>query len=897
MPKAMRNRAIIRNPSVAHEFTAEAHQKLAAAIKMRTQAIAARRREVSRLSAEAGSLKDYSTGKSLGMTQKDFTRKKIRHSQGVLRDAGVSPGKISAISQQARTVSSARSRANYWSEEMGMIAARDIAGSRGESILVGAEEYDDHHIKGKPWQARGRDSLDVVSVSADGTRLIVYEAKGGAADPRRWYERFKPRRTGSAAIAQLLEHRRVPTHDRPHDELTRVQQGSREYLQDVIQKDELLHQRLAAGGHDKLLEDLLAGRADVEYHVVQGTDDGEFQHFQFDIGPAPLGLPGSEPPPSWRDRPGGPPAAARTPRSRGKSAPVSRVRNLGGSALVVAALAGGFGAASMSGPAAPSASAAAVQQAAGDMARPNPALFAGQPAGHKSLADAAKSISDSMRKSTDAAGSATSASKSLLDEAKSSTAGSKSMFSLVGRVAGVLKNASAVMLVMTIAQHAFNLVMRANPFGAIATAIGLAVIGIVLLVENWDKVKLAFQWVYEHVLIPLGQWFSSVWKENIVPILATCVNAVKGFFEGISSSIHSLWDKAVDAFKWYLRMVADALDWLPDFIVGDLPDKIRKFTDPEKRKDGGLLGGVLDGRSGPDFDVVSTVSALKGEFIVDAASERINSGAVPRFVDGGLVSYSSWSEWAGGSAQSAANGFFFGSDEVPSGDKRPGGVAGDLIGGMAGLAGAAGSFASGMIGDALGVFGADGVPPLVQGLVLANNELVAHEKRITDAKITATQGNPVPPGSSDQPGDDDSDAPVGDAVALPFAVLTSNLRKFARGDLDQWAAGGSSLDLRAGVDGLVPVRLSDGEFVVKAEAAAVNMSLLEAINQDANAVSSLLSAAVVPVGALPGAATGRQRRVDRSVSLHISSPDVDAEFSQDRAAVAQRALTYAGRWN
>ena len=59
------------------------------------------------------------------------------------------------------------------------------------------------------------------------------------------------------------------------------------------------------------------------------------------------------------------------------------------------------------------------------------------------------------------------------------------------------------------AQGIFNAIMAANPFGAIATAIGLVVAGLVWMALNWDKVTAAVQRFVEWIK-PVGDFFNAV---------------------------------------------------------------------------------------------------------------------------------------------------------------------------------------------------------------------------------------------------------------------------------------------------------------------------------------------------------------------------------------------------
>lgn len=61
-------------------------------------------------------------------------------------------------------------------------------------------------------------------------------------------------------------------------------------------------------------------------------------------------------------------------------------------------------------------------------------------------------------------------------------------FQTITTVINILTTLQKVIQFVTVAQGVWNAIMIANPIGAIATAVGLLIGGIVLLVRNWDKV-------------------------------------------------------------------------------------------------------------------------------------------------------------------------------------------------------------------------------------------------------------------------------------------------------------------------------------------------------------------------------------------------------------------------
>ncbi|GAB4582306.1 phage tail tape measure protein [Nocardia sp. IFM 10818] len=384
---------------------------------------------------------------------------------------------------------------------------------------------------------------------------------------------------------------------------------------------------------------------------------------------------------------------------------------------------------------------------------------AGKP-GQQSPAAAANASAEAMRKSSEAANASTAAMKKSTEAVKGSSDGFKKFSGELSKSAGAQKNAATATKSMTGAQKNLNSAMKQNPLGMIVTTIGLAISAITLLVQNWDKVKVAFDWVYKNVLTPVGKWFSDIWSGTVVPMFKTSVESVTGFFSGMGTAVGGVWDGIVDKIRGVVGIIANLVGKLPDisfmgFSTKDIAASLQSFASPDKKAD----GGILQGPGGPRDDVIP-VLASNGEYIVNAAAtsknmpllESINSGAVPKFADGGVV-HSQWSSLVGDLGQTAVGQFFFGSSgKAPEDD-------GDEIQDMdwitntakTGLASAAGNFLSGMLGDALGVFGVDRVPYLFQAVAQGKN--LVDEKFQNASKPKSTEaGNPDGDTGGEEPG-------------------------------------------------------------------------------------------------------------------------------------------------
>lgn len=133
-------------------------------------------------------------------------------------------------------------------------------------------------------------------------------------------------------------------------------------------------------------------------------------------------------------------------------------------------------------------------------------------------------------------------------------------FNIISTIVPIFSSLITVIRGAATAGGILNAVMAANPFGAIAIAIGAVITVITLLIANWDKVKEVAQTVIEAIV-----GFVTTLKDAVVQ-LATEIK-----------------DGIVGAFTWVKEKVSGVFDWFGDKIGGivdgikSIPDKIKGF--------------------------------------------------------------------------------------------------------------------------------------------------------------------------------------------------------------------------------------------------------------------------------------------------------------------------------
>jgi hypothetical protein len=195
----------------------------------------ARRQEAQRRST-AAHVRQESVLKARGLDPQEFRSRATRRRElNRLRMEGVSRQERGELLHAERSRAREQRRLSRQSERLGMLAGQDVLESGGLTRISG--EVD---ARGRPHEA------DLIGVSPDGDRLHVIEAKGGSAD--------------------LGEGRFLEEHG------GRAEQGSPEYLNDVLNADRRFQRYLA--DHPEFAERLRAGKVKVEYSLVHAAEDG-----------------------------------------------------------------------------------------------------------------------------------------------------------------------------------------------------------------------------------------------------------------------------------------------------------------------------------------------------------------------------------------------------------------------------------------------------------------------------------------------------------------------------------------------------------------------------------------------------------------------------------------------
>lgn len=177
------------------------------------------------------------------------------------------------------------------------------------------------------------------------------------------------------------------------------------------------------------------------------------------------------------------------------------------------------------------------------------------------------------------------------------------VFNLAKTVAPfVMALASAISGAST-ATAVFNALMKNNPIGLVATAIGILITLITLLIANWDKVKEVVQRVVGAVV-----GFITTLKDAIVQLATEIKDGIVGAFEWVKKKVKGIFDWFKEQFGW----IGDAVNGLVDKVSGGASWVKDKFS--------GLFGGGEDGHA-------------TGTTYFQGGRTRINEGGRGEIVD------------------------------------------------------------------------------------------------------------------------------------------------------------------------------------------------------------------------------------------------------------------------
>jgi len=145
---------------------------------------------------------------------------------------------------------------------------------------------------------------------------------------------------------------------------------------------------------------------------------------------------------------------------------------------------------------------------------------------------------------------------------------------VIAMVVGAFLTYKGVIIAITAAQTALNLVMNANPIGIIITLIGALTGAVIWLTKNWD----------EFVAAARNEFPAAV------KVIETAIEYLKAGFEALADFLTRLWDDPLGVLKGFFKtatnLATEFLDWLGE---------ATGFWDPsDKQKlSAGSIGGGL----------------------------------------------------------------------------------------------------------------------------------------------------------------------------------------------------------------------------------------------------------------------------------------------------------------
>ncbi|WP_132369727.1 hypothetical protein [Nocardia alba] len=492
------------------------------------------------------------------------------------------------------------------------------------------------------YEGEGANALDLVAV-LDG-RLIVVEAKGGS---------------GKTDFAWVRDEK---------NQWHYVKQGSRLYLEYKLAQDYKFQRALANDPElSHILVSLWRKEANVEYYLAEAPYKskpvrgfkvlGEPKWSRFDIGDDPVGF--------FRPPRGGAsePKPAVPPKKAPSSTPTTANAIAGVTLGGLGAIAGvGFALRDSPKPSPEVVQAAVVApltgQSPGDgVVQPENGAQPGQFV-DGILPGLKATIAEFSRMAT----SFTSYVQNGLNDLAVMVGGAVAAAS--GFVTDVIDSAGAQKIIDEIsddwafAQELLNIAMLFSPVGTVAAAISAAVPIIQLIVEHWDQIRAAFDWVLKNVLTPVAEFFMTAFKIYITPYRAA-FNAVMAGFNGMGGVVGTAVGTVRSTVVGIVKAIGQIFQRLEinigfpvnkSFGLKSIGDAMVDWAS-ERMADGGLVGGQRGSapRRASGIEVMAVIDrsvlraaqaedrkigyAYRPPFLHDGALPRTDSGPGPRTFD------------------------------------------------------------------------------------------------------------------------------------------------------------------------------------------------------------------------------------------------------------------------
>ncbi len=173
---------------------------------------------------------------------------------------------------------------------------------------------------------------------------------------------------------------------------------------------------------------------------------------------------------------------------------------------------------------------------------------------------------------------------------------------------------------VTTAQGLLNAVMAANPFGAIATLIGLLVSAGVALYMNWDTVKVKCQELFT-ALSNIWENIKTTVKNKIEEIKTSITKKAKEFKEAGEEIFNSVWDGIKGVWSDIQSWVTDKVNWLVDKLAFWRRSKAEMAGGDDSESDGSNRTGLRE----VPFDGYRAILHKGERVLTQPEADRYNS--------------------------------------------------------------------------------------------------------------------------------------------------------------------------------------------------------------------------------------------------------------------------------
>lgn len=235
--------------------------------------------------------------------------------------------------------------------------------------------------------------------------------------------------------------------------------------------------------------------------------------------------------------------------------------------------------------------------------------------------------------------------------------------------ANILRDIGIILAGLAITMLAIN---ASNPFGWVALAIAAILLLASTVIKHWDEIKEVLgqigDWVYEHVISPVVEFFKGLWEEIqeifspfiefFESLFSTLINNIKISIDNIKQIVSFLWEKIKeilspvadffkDTFEKAYQKVKSVFEPIVNFFSG-LWDKVKNKLSEFGAKVGEVIGkafkDVINGVIGAAENVLNKpINAINKliDYINDKVPlvnlTRLETFDLPRMKVGGII--------------------------------------------------------------------------------------------------------------------------------------------------------------------------------------------------------------------------------------------------------------------